>query len=74
MKVMCITRREYSTFTIEPGEWYEVYITPYILLQNSEIDISPNYIIEKNGHTCFCNKDFFITLEEYREQQLNKIL
>lgn len=65
MKVMCITRREYSVLTIEPGEWYEVY--------NPGRGFK-TYTLQKDGVEFYCNKDFFITLEEWRDQQLDKLI
>jgi hypothetical protein len=67
MKVMCITRREYSVLTIEPGEWYEVY-------NNVPKNNTDTYTFQKDGVEFFCKKDFFITVEEHRDQQINKLI
>jgi len=66
MKVICIRQcklnsgRE-SYFTIEPGEWLEV-----------EEIFALTYQFERNGRQ-WVWKDRFITLEQWREKQLNKL-
>lgn len=65
MKVMCIEICKFQTFTIEPGEWLEVY--------DSTKQIT-TYTFERNGYEYLCKRDHFITKQKWREQQLNKIL
>ena len=62
MKVMCIEQCKFSTgFTIEPGEWLEV-----------EDNYPLTYQFERNGRQWIW-KDRFITLEQWRDKQLNKL-
>ena len=67
MKVICIEQCRFNTgyedyFTIEPGEWLEV-----------EDNYGPlTYQFERNGRQ-WVWKDRFITLEQWREKQLNKL-
>lgn len=72
MKVMCIRKCEFGKFnnprlnsenyfTIEPGEWLEV-----------EDNYPLTYQFERNGKQ-WTWKDRFITLEQWRDKQLNKL-
>jgi len=72
MKVICISKCKFQTFTIEPGEWLEVY-------QESSDYSRTNgdfgtYTFERNGYEYLCKRDHFITKEQWRDQQLNKII
>lgn len=64
MKVLCVRG---SRFLIK-GEWYEVinYLGESFRLQN-HTDIKWN-------NSWYYHKDNFITKQEWRDQQLNKIL
>jgi hypothetical protein len=67
MKVICIEQCKFNTgygdyFTIEPGEWLEV-----------EDNYPLTYQFERNGRQWIW-KDRFITLEEHRERQLDKMI
>ena len=67
MKVMCIQQCNFKLtgFTIEPGQWLEVY------------DGSKDYVyytFEMNGKEWFIERNKFITLQQFRQKQLNKIL
>jgi len=69
MKVMCIEYSSYmdntgSEFTIEPGQWLEVY------------DSSKDYVyytFEMNGQEWFAERSKFITIQQWRQKQLKKI-
>jgi hypothetical protein len=61
MKVICIIKCKFQTFTIEPGEWLEV-----------EDNYPLTYQFERNGRQ-WVWKDRFITLEQWRDKQLNKL-
>lgn len=70
MRVMCIERSNYlqlvgSEFTIESGQWLEVY--------NPSKDYT-YYTFEMNGKEWFIERNKFITLQQFRQKQLNKIL
>jgi hypothetical protein len=74
MKVMCIEQSDYSnslswhnniTFTIKPGEWLEVY-------DNTKDIVS--YTFERNGYEWLCEKYKFITVQQWREKQLDKLI
>lgn len=69
MKVMCIEQCKFKKFTIEPGEWLEV---EDILLPSEKV-YSQIYKFQRDGRQWIW-KDRFITLEEYREQQLDKLI
>lgn len=69
MKVMCIEQCKFKNFTIEPGEWLEV---EDILLPSEKV-YSQIYKFEKEGKHWIW-KDRFITSEEYRQQQLDKLI
>jgi len=69
MRVMCIERSEYmdntgSEFTIEPGQWLEVY--------DNSADYH-YYTFERNGSEWFIEINKFITAHQWRQNQLNKI-
>jgi hypothetical protein len=65
MRVMCIEQViEPGIFTIEPGEWLEVY------------DGSKDYFyytFERNGNEWFTEKSKYITIQQWRDKQLNKL-
>ena len=69
MRVMCIERTSYlinsDSFTIEPGQWLEVY--------DSSKDYT-YYTFEKNNQEWFIERNKFITVQQFRQKQLNKIL
>lgn len=75
MRVMCIEYSSYmdngSEFTIEPGQWLEVY--------DSSKDIGTGtgdytyYTFEMNGKEWFIEKAKFITIQQWRHEQLKKI-
>lgn len=81
MKVICIEQCKFNPgfgdyFTIEPGEWLEVYdeeVHPLTPLGVAK-ELRKSYTFERNGYELFCKKDHFITKEQWRDQQLNKIL
>ena len=73
MRVMCIERSSFNSgyltnsdsFSIEVGDWLEVY------------DGSKDYVyytFEMNGKEWFIERNKFITLQQFRQKQLNKIL
>ena len=69
MRVMCIERSSYLTnsdsFSIEVGDWLEVY------------DGSKDYVyytFEMNGKEWFAEKAKFITVQQFRQKQLNTLL
>lgn len=69
MRVMCIERSEYmdntgSEFTIEPGQWLEVYDNDFT---------HHYYTFERNGSEWFVEKFKFITVQQFREKQLNTL-
>ena len=66
MRVMCIQQCNYklSGFTIEPGQWLEVY-------DNTTDVIS--YTFDRNGTEWLVEKYKFITVQEFRQKQLEKI-
>jgi hypothetical protein len=76
MRVICIRKCNFATFTIEPGEWLEVYdeevhpLTPLAVAK----ELRKSYTFERNGYELFCKKDHFITIQQWREQQLNTLL
>jgi hypothetical protein len=51
-------------FTIEPGDWLEVY--------DNTTDII-SYTFERNGSEWFVEKYKFITVQQFRQKQLEKI-
>jgi hypothetical protein len=62
MKVVCIRRCDFGTFTIKPGDCIEVD------------DAYPlTYSFERDGHWWIW-KERFITLEQSRERKIKKIL
>ena len=69
MRVMCIERTSYlinsDSFTIEPGQWLEVY--------DSSKDYN-YYTFEMNNQEWFAERNNFITVQQWRQKQLNKIL
>ena len=69
MRVMCIEYSSYMdnrfrVFTIEPGQWLEVY--------DGSKDYT-YYTFERNGSEWFVEKFKFITLQQFREKQLNTL-
>ena len=66
MRVMCIQQCNFklSGFTIEPGQWLEVY-------DNTTDVIS--YTFDRNGTEWLVEKYKFITVQEFRQKQLEKI-
>ena len=66
MRVMCIQQCNYklSGFTIEPGQWLEVY--------DNTTDII-SYTFDRNGTEWLVEKYKFITVQEFRQKQLEKI-
>lgn len=71
MRVVCIKKCEFLDFTIQPGDWIEVY-------QESFHETRTNgnfgtYTFERNGSEWLCKRDHFMTVSEWREQQLNKL-
>ena len=68
MRVMCIERTSYlinsDSFTIEPGQWLEVY--------DSSKDYN-YYTFEMNNQEWFAERNNFITVQQWRQKQLNKI-
>jgi hypothetical protein len=71
MKVMCIKKCQFQTFTIEPGEWLEVYQESF---EHSRTNGNfGTYTFEKNGNEHLCKRDYFITQSVYRQQQLDKL-
>ena len=69
MKVVCIKKRPDLTI----GKIYIILDKMYNDINNG---VNPNsyLLIDDTKKKCWYNGDRFITLEEYREQQLNKIL
>ena len=69
MRVMCIERSSYlynsDSFSIEVGDWLEVY-------DNSK-DYT-YYTFEMNNQEWFAERSKFITVQQWRQKQLNKIL
>lgn len=64
MKVVYKPNREYTRYNLTPNKMYEV-IGEY----------KHNYFIINDGNSkSFYDKVQFITLEKYRENQLNKII
>ena len=66
MKVMCIQQCNFKItgFTIEPGQWLEVY--------DNTTDII-SYTFDRNGTEWLVEKYKFITVQEFRQKQLEKI-
>lgn len=66
MRVMCIQQCNFklSGFTIEPGQWLEVY--------DNTTDII-SYTFDRNGTEWLVEKYKFITVQEFRQKQLEKI-
>ena len=68
MRVMCIEYSSYmdngSEFTIEPGQWLEVYDSSMYYTY---------YKFEMNGKKWFTEKAKFITIQQFRQKQLKKI-
>ena len=68
MRVMCIERSSYlynsDSFSIEVGDWLEVY-------DNSK-DYT-YYTFEMNGQEWFAERSKFITVQQFREKQLNTL-
>ena len=66
---MCIERTSYlinsDSFTIEPGQWLEVY--------DSSKDYN-YYTFEMNNQEWFAERNNFITVQQFRQKQLSKIL
>lgn len=69
MRVMCIERSSYLTnsdsFSIEVGDWLEVY------------DGSKDYVyytFEMNNQEWFIERNKFITVQQWRQKQLNTLL
>ena len=65
MRVMCIEQCNYSDFTIEPGQWLEIY------------DGSKDYVyytFEMNNQEWFIERNKFITVQQWRQKQLNTLL
>jgi len=67
MRVMCIHQFNFKLcgFTIEPGQWLEVY--------DNSVDYH-YYTFERNGSEWFVEKYKFITVQQFREKQLNTLL
>ena len=66
---MCIERTSYlynsdSGFTIEVGDWLEVY--------NPSKDYV-YYTFEMNNEEWFIERNKFITIQQWRDNQLNKL-
>lgn len=66
MRVMCIQQCNFKLcgFTIEPGQWLEVY--------DNTTDIV-SYTFERNGTEWLVEKYKFITVQQFRQKQLEKI-
>jgi hypothetical protein len=76
MKVMCIKEMKSTdpVFTsIKIGDWLEVNTKSIYIKTNEDPNSSNYYYFIKNGEYAF-HKDNFIALEEWREQQLNKLI
>ncbi len=69
MKVVCVHKNRFSEKEITIGKTYEI-----IQYEDSYGDVG-NYFISDDGFELlyFVNDKDFITLEQHREQQLNKI-
>ena len=68
MRVMCIERSSLTnsdSFSIEVGDWLEVY--------NPSTDYQW-YTFEMNNQEWFIERNKFITVQQFRQKQLNKIL
>ena len=69
MRVMCIERSSYlynsDSFSIEVGDWLEVY--------DGSKDYT-YYTFEMNNVEWFAERSKFITVQQWRNKQLNKIL
>ena len=63
---MCIQQCNFKLtgFTIEPGQWLEVY--------DNTTDII-SYTFDRNGTEWLVEKYKFITVQEFRQKQLEKI-
>ena len=64
MRVMCIEQTSYRDFTIEPGQWLEVY--------DDSKDYN-YYTFEMNNQEGFAERNNFITVQQFRQKQLKKI-
>lgn len=74
MKVMCIKETKSSDpvlSSVKLGDWIEVN-EKSIYSKKNETNHHTDYFYIKNGEYSF-EKSYFITLEEWRQQQLNKI-
>ena len=76
MKVMCIKEMKSTdkVFTsIKIGDWIEVGEKSIYAKTNEDPNASSYYYFIKGGEYAL-NKDNFITLQQWREQQLNKLI
>jgi hypothetical protein len=76
MKVMCIKEMKSTdpVFTsIKIGDWIEVNLKSIYTKTNEDPNASSYYYFINSGEYAF-NKDNFITLQQWREQQLNKLI
>jgi hypothetical protein len=72
MKVICISNKlKYTGITI--GKEYE--IIPELLSQISDFYINDDiyHIRNNNGFDFYYPKEYFITIEEYRDKKLNEL-
>lgn len=77
MRVMCIKQMSStdSVFTsIKVGDWIEVYEKSIYDMTNKDPNSSSSYFYSPPQHIEYAfSKSNFITLDQWREQQLNNI-
>lgn len=73
MKVICINKVFFREFHIEVGETIEVDKTDTLRVHPTG-SLENTYVFYKDGETYCADKAHFITIEEWREKQINKIL
>jgi hypothetical protein len=62
-------------YYVKPGSFYECELTPVIYDPVTLKPVAPSYVIKcDDGKFRKMDAKHFMTLEEFREQQINKIL
>lgn len=83
MKVICVSNTHLRTLSIKLGEWIDVTeksrnvcgkasVSNYS--EDSEPFLETRYFFVKEGTEYALDRKYFLTIEQWREQQLDKLI
>ena len=75
MKVICVSNTHLRTLRIKLGEWIDVTTkSRNDYSEDSKSWIKTRYFFVKEGTEYALDRKYFLTIEEWRDKQLNQLL